>query len=229
MRSEGSANFKKTVKSCKNMKDIRTKCGTLKDVADSLKQPINLLQSILNCLELKEKTFQIFEKASQKEIEDYWDILLKKDASLTREHSTQKSIEKLAGLQNFISHCCHFQKYFLTIKKCGSEHCLVCLPVKMSSAIFAGEPCDCNFYFLSVLLRLGMYSTSTQCLVIFGVLCICSTLCPYTISRHCISCSFIMYLHLFIFRVFTCSNYLISCIYIFKLIIKIKIEIKLNL
>ena len=50
------------------MKDIRTKCGTLKDVADSLKQPINLLESILICLQLKEKTFQIFEKASQKEI-----------------------------------------------------------------------------------------------------------------------------------------------------------------
>ena len=58
MRSEGSADFEKTVKSCKNMKDICTKCGTLKeDVADSLKQPINLLESIPIRLELKEKTF----------------------------------------------------------------------------------------------------------------------------------------------------------------------------
>ena len=148
MRSEGSADFEKMVKSCKNMKDIRNKCSTLKeDVADSLKQPIDLLESILIRLELKEKTFQIFEKASQKEIEDFWDILLKIDASLTCEHSTQKSIEKLAGLQNFISHCCCFRKYFLTIKKCGKESCLVCRPVKMSGAIFAGELCDCNFCF----------------------------------------------------------------------------------
>ena len=142
MRSEGSADFEKMVKSCKNMKDIRNKCSTLKDVADSLKQPIDLLESILIRLELNKKTFQIFEKASQKEIEDFWDILLKIDASLTCEHSTQKSIEKLAGLQNFISHCCCFRKYFLTIKKCGKESCLVCRPVKMSGAIFAGELCD---------------------------------------------------------------------------------------
>ena len=154
MRSEGSADFEKTIKSCNNMKDIRTKCSTFKeDVADSLKQPINLLESILIRLELKEKTFQIFEKASQKEIEDFWDILLKIDASLTREHSTQKSIEKLAGLQNFISHCCSFQKYFLTIKKCGKENCLVCRPVKMSEAIFAGEPCDSNFIFLFCVIK----------------------------------------------------------------------------
>ena len=77
MKSEGSADFEKTVKSCNNMKDIRTKCSTFKDVADLLKQPINLLESILIRLELKEKTFQIFEKASQKEIEEFWDILLK--------------------------------------------------------------------------------------------------------------------------------------------------------
>ena len=89
MRSEGSADFEKMVKSCKNMKDIRNKCSTLKDVADSLKQPIDLLESILIRLELNKKTFQMFEKASQKEIEDFWDILLKIDASLTCEHYSE--------------------------------------------------------------------------------------------------------------------------------------------
>ena len=98
------------------MKDIRTKCGTLKDVADSLKQPINLLESILICLQLKEKTFQIFEKASQKEIEDFWNILLKIDASLTREHQAE-IYRKTGWFAEFYFSLLSFSEIFSNYKK----------------------------------------------------------------------------------------------------------------
>ena len=76
---------------------------------------------------------------TEREIEDFREILLTIDASLTRDDTTQKSLEKLQSLSQFISHCCTFHKYSLTIRKCGEEGCTICRPVKMSSQVFSGE------------------------------------------------------------------------------------------
>ena len=100
---------------------IVSKCNSL-EITDSLKQPKDLA-SILVRLELKGKKFNIFQSATQQEIEDFWEILLTIDSFLTRDDTTQKSLEKLKSLQHFISHCCTFHKYSLTIRKCGVESC----------------------------------------------------------------------------------------------------------
>ena len=81
------------------------------DITNSLKEPKDLLSSIMLRLELKGEKFRVFESATEREIEDFWEILLTIDALLTRDDTTQKSLEKLRSLSQFISHCCTFDKY----------------------------------------------------------------------------------------------------------------------
>uniref|UniRef100_A0A1X7SJS1 Uncharacterized protein n=1 Tax=Amphimedon queenslandica TaxID=400682 RepID=A0A1X7SJS1_AMPQE len=139
MRSQGEEEFEKSVKSSNNLKQIRENCLSFKeDVQKALQPPIELLKSIILRLELKDKKFEVFESASQKEIQDFWEVLLLIDSSLTRDHSSKASIEKLDNLQKFLSHCCCFEKYYITIKKCGEASCSICKPVRMSCATFKG-------------------------------------------------------------------------------------------
>ncbi len=62
-------------------------------------------------LELKGKKFQIFESATDREIEWFFEVLLKIDSLITKEHTTRKSTENLTSLQAFLSHCCVFHNY----------------------------------------------------------------------------------------------------------------------
>ena len=157
MRSKGCNEFEDCISKYNSLKDIRESCMEFKEeITDSLKQPKDLLASILVRLELKGKKFNIFQSATQQEIEDFWEILLTIDSSLTRDDTTQKSLEKLKSLQHFISHCCTFHKYSLTIRKCGVESCTLCRPIKMPPQVFAGELSCCIFgsikYFIMSLL-----------------------------------------------------------------------------
>ncbi|XP_019863660.1 PREDICTED: uncharacterized protein LOC109592718 [Amphimedon queenslandica] len=96
MRSQGEEEFEKSVKSSNNLKQIRENCLSFKeDVQKALQPPIELLKSIILRLELKDKKFEVFESASQKEIQDFWEVLLLIDSSLTRDHSSKASIENV--------------------------------------------------------------------------------------------------------------------------------------
>ena len=138
MRSQGKEEFEKSVKNSNNLKQMRQNCSSFKDVQKALQPPIELLKSIIVQLELLDKKFSVFESASQKEIQDFSEVLLLIDSSLTREHSSKASIEKLDNLQKFLSHCCCFEKYFITIKTCGEMSCSICKPVRMSFDTFKG-------------------------------------------------------------------------------------------
>ena len=92
MRSQGEEEFEKSVKSSNNLKQIRENCSLFKeDVQKALQPPNELLKSIIQRLELKDRKFQVFQTASQKEIQDFWEVLLLIDSSLTRDHSILKS------------------------------------------------------------------------------------------------------------------------------------------
>ena len=110
--------FEKAVENCKHLKDLRDNCFQYRsDVSSSLKSPKDLISSIMDCLELKGRKFNVFESASNDEIDQFFSILLKVDSLLTMDSMTHQSVEKLACLQAFISHCCLFRKYALTIQK----------------------------------------------------------------------------------------------------------------
>jgi hypothetical protein len=140
MRSKGSDVFENVLEKCNNLKEIRQSCSLFKEeLAESIKPTKELIASVLKRLELKGKKFEVFESAQDEEIKNFWKILQTIDCNLTTEDTTQRSKEKLTALQNFISHCCIFHKYSLTIKKCGSDSCSICLPVRMPPEMFKGK------------------------------------------------------------------------------------------
>ena len=135
-----SDDFEKYVSGCKNLKELRCGCSEYKDeVAESLSQPRELLNSILEQLQLNGKNFKDFHNATQREIDAFWDVLLLIDNSLTKEDTTRKSLQNLKSLNEFISHCCTFRKYSLIIKKCGKSDCSTCGRVSMPLEKFSGK------------------------------------------------------------------------------------------
>ena len=70
----------------KSIKDIREAVGSTeahqRDLKDSLKAPVELLQSQMHRLSLKEKKFKTFEAATQDETDNMWDHCQKIDSQL---------------------------------------------------------------------------------------------------------------------------------------------------
>lgn len=139
MRRKMDDDFEKCISGCHSLKDLRNKCVQFKDVVvESLSQPKDLLGSMIRRLQLYEQYFNTFQSASDSEIEAFWEILLTVDGLLTREDTTKASLQKLPVLNQFISHCCVFKKYSITIKKCGKSGCSMCKPIKMPFEAFSG-------------------------------------------------------------------------------------------
>jgi hypothetical protein len=140
MRKKMESDFEKCVSHCNSLKELRTQCSEYKeDVAATLEPVKELLISILTRLKLHDKNFEIFQSASELEINEFWNVLLKIDSALTREDTTKSSLKKLTSLNSFISHCCVFKKYSVSIKKCGKMDCSICKPVKMPLETFSSE------------------------------------------------------------------------------------------
>ena len=148
MREKMGEQFEKAVENCKHLKDLRDNCFQYRsDVSSSLKLPKDLISSIMDHLELKGRKFNVFESASNDEIDQFFSILLKVDSLLTKDSMTRKSVEKLACLQAFISYCCLFRKYALTIRKCGKSDCSICSPVRMAPDVFTSKnPIPIHFF-----------------------------------------------------------------------------------
>ena len=139
MREKMGDDFEQAVKNANNLKDIRKNCSEMKhDVSKSLESSKDLIGSIVTRLELKGKKFQVFQSASDAEMDSFFEGLLKVDPLLTKDHTKRKDLESLSSLQSFISHCCLFRNYSITIKKCGKDDCSICLPLRMSPDVFQG-------------------------------------------------------------------------------------------
>ena len=131
--------FEKCAFRCKTLKQLRDGCLQHKNnVAESLSQPKELLNSILKRLQLHGRKFEVFQSASESEIDDFWEILLLIDASLTKNDTTKSSLQKFTALNEFMSHCCTFRKYSVSIKKCGKIDCSMCGNVNMPLDVFSG-------------------------------------------------------------------------------------------
>jgi hypothetical protein len=95
MRKQLGDNFEKRVSALHNLKELRTGCTEYKiDVAESLSQPKELLNSILKRLQLHGHNFEVFQSATDSEIDAIWEILLSIDDALTRQNTTKCSIQK---------------------------------------------------------------------------------------------------------------------------------------
>lgn len=143
MRAKMGDDFERTVEKCSNLKKLRVECSSHKeDLKLSIKPCKELICYVLKRLELKGKKFKIFSSASDDEIMEFWKAVQIIDQSLTSANISSLSRSSLSNfpfLQKFFDHCCTFQKYSLTIKKCGISSCDMCKPVKMNSETFKGN------------------------------------------------------------------------------------------
>ena len=141
MREKGNDAFEKEAAKCNSLSALRDsvkKDPTFKLAAvDSLSHVKSLLVQLLGRLQLKGKTFLPFFPASDADIDSLWDEVLKVDSTLNKEESiTKKNLPGKKDLQTFLKHCCVRRHYSLQVKKCGSDQCSICLPVRLPQSVF---------------------------------------------------------------------------------------------
>ena len=140
MRVKMSDEFESAVQNCNNLQQLRKAADVRRDeLSSSLKPTVDLLHDVFTRLELKGEPFEMYEAASDDEIEEFWSVLLLIDASLTRENTTRKHISKKSDICVFLKHCCKARHYSFQIKKCASLSCTICKPVRMNSDVFSAE------------------------------------------------------------------------------------------
>ena len=138
MRSKGSEQFELSIGNSNSIKELRNNCFPFKDeVAKSLKPTVDLLNAIIKRLKLKGEDLDVFDAATESEIESFWEILLQIDSSLTITDTTQKAIKDKIDLKQFLKHCCVSSHYSFQIKKCQTIECAICKPIKISPEIFS--------------------------------------------------------------------------------------------
>ena len=86
------------------------------DIKKSLEPTITSLTSIVHCLELKGKKFQVFSGATEEDIQNYWEVLQTIDSTLTHEETTKQAIKGKEDLKAFLDHCCVARHYTFSIK-----------------------------------------------------------------------------------------------------------------
>ena len=104
---------------------------------DSIAHVKSLLTMLLERLELKSKKLLSFASCTESENELMWNELLTVDSTLTKDESvSEKSVHSKPGLAAFLQHCCTCRHYLFQIKKCGSETCDICKPVRLPKEVF---------------------------------------------------------------------------------------------
>ena len=95
--------FEDLIEGCNTMKVIRkaaTKESRLKkELKQSLQPIIDLVNSIFQCQSLKNKPFNIFEAATEQEIDNLWESILQLDPDLNKNTTRQfKHIKNMVNI-----------------------------------------------------------------------------------------------------------------------------------
>ena len=97
-------------------------------------------------LELKGKKFSSFAPSTEDDIDLMRSELLKVDSTLQKDQPlTKKNLPSKQGRMAFLKHCCTRRHYSFQIKKCGSDTCDICKPVKLPKEVFDSlrdSPCS---------------------------------------------------------------------------------------
>ena len=142
MREKMDEEFETEAAKCKSLRDLRDCSKRIPDfkstALDTVAHVKSLLVMLLGRLELKGKKFSAFPAASETDIDSMWDELLAIDSTVERNESlTNKNITSKQGLAAFLEHCCTRHHYCFQIKKCGSDSCDICKPVRLPKDTFA--------------------------------------------------------------------------------------------
>ena len=128
MRKEGSPEFEKAIKNANNLKALQeaSKETYQDEVKACLEAPLQLLLADITCrLELKKEPFSIFESASDKEIEAFWEVVHLVDDGLDMSDTSKSTLQRRQKLQAFFDHCCVVRHYSFCVKKRGSSECTI--------------------------------------------------------------------------------------------------------
>ena len=141
MREKGDSDFEAEVAKCSSLVALRDAAERLlnfrSSALDSIAHVKSLLTMLLERLELKSKKFLPFASCTESEIESMWNELLAVDSTLRKEFDiSKKSIPSKPGLAAFLQHCCTCRHYSFQIKKCSSETCDICKPVRLPKEVF---------------------------------------------------------------------------------------------
>ena len=125
---------------CSNMSEIRQLAEKEPSIKDGLKkslQPVkDLIEDVFSRLSLKDEPFQIFQAASDEEIDSIWEELRVIDATVTRDDTTQIKLKNKSALMNFMKTHCLERHYMFSVKKCGLEDCHVCRSPRLTPEHF---------------------------------------------------------------------------------------------
>ena len=75
-----------------------------------------LLESLFVMLDLQEKTFQIFHSSSSSELDEFWDVILQVESTLTKCDTRATVLKQKHGLRLFLEHCCIQRHYMFCVK-----------------------------------------------------------------------------------------------------------------
>ena len=136
MREKLPDAFESAISNANTLQQLRDSGISGNDTLLTLKPVIELLHGIFRRLELKGCPFDVYEAATEEQIEEFWSVLLLIDSTLSRDDSTKKTIKAKAKISDFMKHCCRIRHYSFQVKKCGLPSCSICKPVRMDSELF---------------------------------------------------------------------------------------------
>ena len=140
MRQEMEHEYEQIIKRCNNMQQVRN--AAEKDpkfteaITDSLQQPISLISSIIQHLELKGEKFEIFRAATNQQMKDIEDNVKRIDDSLNRATS-RKVAETTKNLKEFFHQHCESRQYSFSILKCKDKNCAYHNPPRLPEDAFS--------------------------------------------------------------------------------------------
>ena len=141
MRKKGDTGFEAEAAKCNSLIALREAAERVPNfrssALDSVAHVKSLLAMLLERLELKGKKFSSFAPSTEEDIDSMWSELLIVDSTLQKDESlTKKNLPSKQGLMAFLKHCCTRRHYSFQIKKCGSDTCDICKPVKLPQGGF---------------------------------------------------------------------------------------------
>ena len=142
MRDKMDERFEEEAAKCNSLATLREAAkrspGFQDTALDSIAHLKCLLTSLTERLELKGKKFTTFSAANEADIEELWKSVLQVDPSLNKEEKiTKRNLQSKKDLVAYLKRCCIQRHYSFQIKKCGSDVCNLCKPLRMSKEAFS--------------------------------------------------------------------------------------------
>ena len=97
-----------------------------------------MLNSLIRRLELKGKTFQTTDSATDGTIHDMFSVITEIHTTFTESDTTKDQLNNHPKLRKFLDHFCTSHYYLIGIKKCGEVPCPkgICKPTRLPEEVF---------------------------------------------------------------------------------------------